>query len=262
MVRAQPRQQAVVGHRQEHARLAEHHHDHDRRRSRRWRRASRASAGCSAVARSRCRLRGMAASMATAIGAATPSLGVGHEADHHARDQHVEDGAHHQRPEDADRHVLLRVLGFLCGGRHRVEADEGEEDDAGAADDAAPAVDAPNSPVVCCAGMNGDQLPVLMNIEPAAITSSTTATLMMTITALTLADSWMPTTSNAVTSTVMSTAGRLKTAVTADPSASVITDRAPRSAPAGNWMPTSCRKLITYPTTRPRPWPRRARTRE
>src|SRR6187455_1598214 len=95
--------------------------------------------------------------------------------------------------------------------------------------------------------MNGDQLPVLMNIEPAAITSNTTATLMMTITALTFADSWMPTTSKAVTSTVMSTAGRLKTAVTADPSASVMTDPGAALNAAGNWMPTSCRKLITYP---------------
>ena len=33
-------------------------------------------------------------------------------------------------PEDADRHVALRVLGFLRRGRHGVEADVGEEDDA------------------------------------------------------------------------------------------------------------------------------------
>ena len=52
---------------------------------------------------------------------------------------HVEDGADDQRPEDADRHVALGVLGLLRRGRDGIEADVGEEDDPGAAQHAADA---------------------------------------------------------------------------------------------------------------------------
>ena len=65
---------------------------------------------------------------------------IRHEADHDERDRHVEDRADDQRSEDADRHVLLRVLRFLRGHRHGVEPDVSEEDDAGASEDAAPSV--------------------------------------------------------------------------------------------------------------------------
>ena len=41
--------------------------------------------------------------------------------------------------DDPERHVLARVLGFLAGGRDRLEADIGEEDDRGGAEDSAPA---------------------------------------------------------------------------------------------------------------------------
>jgi hypothetical protein len=63
-------------------------------------------------------------------------LVVGHEQGHDRRHQHVDDGADDQRADDAERHVLLRVLGFLAGGRDRLEADIGEEDDRGGAHDA------------------------------------------------------------------------------------------------------------------------------
>ena len=42
-------------------------------------------------------------------------------------------------PEDADRHVLLRIPRLLRGRAHGVEADVGEEDQPGAAEHAAPA---------------------------------------------------------------------------------------------------------------------------
>ena len=75
--------------------------------------------------------------------------------------------------------------------------------------------------------------------------SSTTATLMNTITALTFADSLMPITSSVVTSATMITAGTLNQAVTWEPSASVST--VPRAAAkcGGMWMPRSPRKETT-----------------
>ncbi len=69
--------------------------------------------------------------------------------------------------------------------------------------------------------MNGCQLAGVDESAPAPMTISTTATLMTTITALTVADSLTPRISSAVTATVMSTAGRLKTAVTGSPPATV-----------------------------------------
>ena len=48
-------------------------------------------------------------------------------------------GADRERGEDADRHVALRVLRLLRGGRDRVEADVGEEHHRRAAQHAAPA---------------------------------------------------------------------------------------------------------------------------
>src|SRR5438552_14007592 len=62
--------------------------------------------------------------------------------------------------------------------------------------------------------MNGCQFAVLTYDAPPTMTISTTATFTMTITVLTLADSFTPITIRIVTRTVMITAGRLKTAVT------------------------------------------------
>ena len=66
-------------------------------------------------------------------------LGVGDDQRQHDRHQDVDDGADDQRADDPERHVLGRVLGFLAGGRDRLEADIGEEDDRGGAQDSAPA---------------------------------------------------------------------------------------------------------------------------
>ena len=69
------------------------------------------------------------------------------------------------------------------------------------------------------AGMNGCQFSGWIPFHAKAMNISTTATLMITITSLTVADSLMPLTSSAVTATTISTAGRLNSAVTVEPSA-------------------------------------------
>ena len=63
-------------------------------------------------------------------------------ADRAGGDEDVEDGAEQQAADQADRHVALRVLGFLGGGRDRVEADIGEEDRRRRADRADPGAEA------------------------------------------------------------------------------------------------------------------------
>ena len=84
-----------------------------------------------------------------------------------------------------------------------------------------------------------------MNIPPIPMISSTTATLMPTITALTRADSWMPITSRTVAASEMRMAGRLMMAVAAVPSASTTAIPGALLKCGGMWMPTSARKLTT-----------------
>src|SRR5690349_3048491 len=111
----------------------------------------------------------------------------------------------------------------------------------------------PNSPatgtpsLTVCGGIKGCQFAGLIACAAPTMNSSTTATLMITITLLTLADSLMPMTRRVVTRAMMMTAGRLKIAVVVVPSAHVTA--APRAADSahGTLMPMSCRKLTTYP---------------
>src|SRR5262249_62023487 len=114
-----------------------------------------------------------------------------------------------QAPEDADGQVTAGVAGLLGRRRDGVEADVGEEDHPRPAEDAAPAEGAVFARV---GGMNGSQLRALTKAAPAAMNTRTTATLTITITALTLADSLMPTTSSPVIRAMISTAGRLNQA--------------------------------------------------
>ena len=65
---------------------------------------------------------------------------VRHQADHHPRHEHVQHRADDQRPENPAWQVALRVLRLLSRGRHRVEADEREEDHPRAAQHPAPPV--------------------------------------------------------------------------------------------------------------------------
>src|SRR6266536_4630738 len=95
--------------------------------------------------------------------------------------------------------------------------------------------------------MNGCQLAGFTAWAAPIMKRITTATFTSTITLLKLADSLMPTTSSVVTTAMMSTAGRLKTAVAVVPSAHVtLTPRAADSA-HGTLMPKSCRNDTTYP---------------
>jgi hypothetical protein len=73
------------------------------------------------------------------------------------------------------------------------------------------------------------------------------ATLMTTTAALTVADSLTPRTSNAVTATVTSTAGKLKIAVTDEPSASATTVPGAALIAAGSEIPKSRKRLATLP---------------
>src|SRR5437773_2645435 len=76
---------------------------------------------------------------------------------------------------------------------------------------------------------------------------STTATLMITITELTFADSFTPMTMRTVTARVMSTAGRLKTASGLQPGALIRVHGAAASE-AGKLMPRkSCMKAVKWP---------------
>ncbi len=51
----------------------------------------------------------------------------GHHAGKNAGHQNIQNGAHQQRGDDADRQVALRILSFLRGRRNRVESDVGKE---------------------------------------------------------------------------------------------------------------------------------------
>ena len=73
---------------------------------------------------------------AVASGSAVPSCFHGSMPVSTERDHDIDDGADHQAGDDGERHVALGILGLLGGGRHRVEADVGEEDDRGRGEDA------------------------------------------------------------------------------------------------------------------------------
>ena len=117
-------------------------------------------------------------------------LGVLHDAGEHQRHDDVEHRADGERAEDADRHVALRVLGLLRRGGDRVEPDVGEEHDARAARPCR------SSRMLARAGVGrNERLPVGrvdVRRSPSTMNRNTTASLMNTITLLTLADSQMP----------------------------------------------------------------------
>src|SRR5258708_40052666 len=79
------------------------------------------------------------------------------------------------------------------------------------------------------------------------MTSRMIATLTNTITLLTVADSLTPRTSSQVTSAVISTAGRLNTAVAVRPSARATAVPGAALIAAGSWMPKSPSRLTTLP---------------
>ena len=130
------RQQTVAAHREEDPRLAELEHEQDRGHrddgADRDDELSPADAGDLEGARQRVRAR---------------QLLERHQACRHEADHGVDDRAHDERPQDAPRHVALRVARLLGRGRDGVEADVGEEDERRALVDAAPAVRREGRPV-------------------------------------------------------------------------------------------------------------------
>src|SRR5262249_8642035 len=103
----------------------------------------------------------------------------------------------------------------------------------------------PNCPAF--SGMKGCQFAELTYAAPPRITITTTATLMITIAVLTLADSLIPMTIRIVTATVISTAGRLMNDSGLQPAAG-ITVHGAAPTDAGMVMPRkSWRKLERWP---------------
>src|SRR5207302_682899 len=51
----------------------------------------------------------------------------------HIGEQHIKNCAEHERPKNSNRHVALRISGFLRRGRNSIETDIGEEDNASSA---------------------------------------------------------------------------------------------------------------------------------
>src|SRR6266705_2542265 len=105
----------------------------------------------------------------------------------------------------------------------------------------------PKWPDPSAGGMNGCQLAGFTECAANAMNSTTTASLMKTITLLVVADSLMPMTSSVVTRAMITTAGRLNTAVMLVPSGQRTT--VPRAADSahGTSRPISCRNDTTYP---------------
>ena len=67
-------------------------------------------------------------------------IGIGDHAGGHHGHEHVHDNDEQHAHADAERHVLVRVLGLLRGGGHHVESDEREEHERRAREDARNAV--------------------------------------------------------------------------------------------------------------------------
>ena len=110
-------QQAVVGHGVEHARLAQQHHQHHAGQ------AGQRADGDDV---------GRAGQAAIEEGAGDRRFDIdvlpGHHAGENGGDRDIKHGADHQRNDDADGQIALRILGFLRGGGDGVESDIGEED--------------------------------------------------------------------------------------------------------------------------------------
>jgi len=111
------RQQAVAGHGQKHARLAQHHHQQHR-----------GDAGERADIDDP--LRVGKSSLLEGIGhrRVDVDLIIGHHAGEHQRHGDVQHGADDQRGDDADGHVAIGTAGLFRVGGNRVKSDVGEKD--------------------------------------------------------------------------------------------------------------------------------------
>lgn len=77
--------------------------------------------------------------------------GVLHESGEDGADEDVEECADRKRAENPDRHIANWVAGFLSGSRDLIESDVGEKDDACGTSDAGP------SEIAVVAGVGGEE---------------------------------------------------------------------------------------------------------
>ena len=77
---------------------------------------------------------------------------IAHHARHDSGDQDVEERANHQRAQDSDGHVALRIFRFLRRGGDGIEADVGEEDGRGSGGDASNSKTVPDPLKAECKG--------------------------------------------------------------------------------------------------------------
>ena len=120
-------QQAVTGHREENTRLAKQHDQHhgpqpEHRTDLHEQRAPTHAGHINAQRHRRGHIQRL----------------VVHKARQHRRNHDVEDGADHQRTEDAEGHIPLRILCLLGSGRHSIKADVCKENRARAPGNATP----------------------------------------------------------------------------------------------------------------------------
>ena len=111
------RQQAVIGHGIQHARLSEEHHQHDARQP--CKRAQCDDVGCQrqAAVKKCFSYRSLDVDV---LPADHSGQYTGHE--------NIENGADHQRCQDPNRKITLRLLAFLSGRRDGVKTDVRKKD--------------------------------------------------------------------------------------------------------------------------------------
>ena len=141
------REQSVARHHEEDARLAEQQDEDDRRQRDESRNAEHVADAAPADLAQHVRERLVRANQRQFVGGERRALtrelfGARREGDaigphdrlsadrpdRARRDEDVENRTESERPDQADRHVALRILGLLGRRRNRVEADIGEED--------------------------------------------------------------------------------------------------------------------------------------
>jgi hypothetical protein len=72
----------------------------------------------------------------------------GNDAAEHDGHSSIQNRAGHQRGQNADGHIALRILALLSRGRDRIETNVSEEDDGAAGQHAGPAIGHERMPVV------------------------------------------------------------------------------------------------------------------
>ena len=163
-----------------------------------------------------------------------------------------------ERPEDPDRHVALRIARLLRGRRHGVEPDEGEEDHRRAAQDARST--RTRRTCRCSAARTGASCRAATNADAAGDDDGDDADLERDhhgVHGRRLPDRPPPAAPSPAR--VISTAGRLNTAVTASRRRRATSVPGAALSAAGNGMPELCEEARrSGPTSSRRRWRRRS----